>query len=70
MIVKMNGPQGARQLRDHVEASIFHQRDDAEGWWITLTHETGRIETLPIEGNIFVMNNDGITVDRFILERK
>jgi len=67
MFVKLMGENGKACSVHEVASCIFHEREDVGGWWVTLTTEVGDIKQVQLEGNAYLMNNYGVTFDRFIL---
>lgn len=66
MFLKMMGPHGGSSIRDSVRSCTFHQRGDAKGFWATITDDDGSVSQIMIEGNVYVMNAAGVTIDKFI----
>ena len=66
MLVKIVGADGkACSMYDYVSSYIFHEREDAPGWWVTITLAGGVISHRLVEGPVYVMNDRGDTIDKF-----
>ena len=67
MLVKMMGSDGKSCfVRDHVNTCTFHERDDAAGWWATVGYEDGTADHYQLDGDAYLMNERGQTIDKFV----
>ncbi len=65
MIVKMMGADGrSRQVYDRVISMAIE--GDGAGFNLSLTFDGAPAASLPVTGQVFLMNEDGVTVDRFV----
>jgi len=68
MFVKIMGSDGkSYSLYDLVASCIFHERNDAPGWWATIKADDGTLQQVLLEGSAYVLNEAGCTIDRFVL---
>ena len=69
MIGTMMGRDGrSRQIYDRVVSMTIESGD--EGFDLNLTFDGASPLTLPVVGQVFLMNDNGVTVDRFVPPHK
>ncbi len=63
MILKVNNPEGGRLLLDDIYSIKIAMHDG--GYFADIITREGKAERVPLLGPSFLMNDDGVTVDRF-----
>ena len=63
MIVKMIQADGSNRLYDRVAKAHIRQMS------VGLVFDDKTKLSMPIEGNVFVMNDDGVTIDKLIYQK-